>query len=192
MSPAVAPISERIDTAAVTLSPLGGAHAERLFPLLDDWQVVRMLAQVPWPLTLADVQGYAGRQVGPEAESEDFAIMAAGEPVGVCSVKFPGTGDPPRRMPRLGYWIGRRYWGRGYASAAVAMLVEHSFRRFTTDVIGAGVFEDNPASRRVVEKFGFEATGSYDTPSLSRGAPVPTTDMHLLRARWAALGGAGA
>ena len=192
MNPAAAPIPGRLQTAAVTLSPLRGSHAERLFPLLDDWEVVRMLAQVPWPLTLADVQVYAGRQAGPGAESEDFAIVTPGEPVGVSSIKRPGTGDPPRRMPRLGYWIGRPYWGRGYASAAVAMLVEHSFRRFTTDVIGAGVFEDNPASRRVLEKLGFEAAGSYDTPSLSRGAPVPTTDMHLLRARWAALRGAGA
>ncbi len=184
MNAAAVPSPKRIETAAVTLAPLSAVCADQLFPLLDDWEVVRMLAQVPWPLTLADVQACVGRQAGPDADSDDFAVLAAGRPVGVSSVKRPGSGDPPRRMPRLGYWIGRPHWGRGYATAALAALADYAFRSFPGDVIGAGVFDDNPASRRVLEKLGFEPVGRYETPSLSRGAPVPTTDMQLTRARW--------
>jgi RimJ/RimL family protein N-acetyltransferase len=177
---------KRSEAPAVTLSPLAAAHADALLPLLDDWEIVRMLAQVPWPLTRGDVEAYVGRQAGPDAESEDFAIMLGGSAIGVCSVKRPGSGDPPRKMPRLGYWIGRPHWGKGRATAAVAQLVGYAFRRFPGKAIGAGVFEDNPASRRVLEKLGFEAAGSYDTPCRSRGASVPTIDMHLSRAAWAA------
>jgi RimJ/RimL family protein N-acetyltransferase len=173
-------------SGAVTLAPLRASHAAALFPLLDDWEIVRMLARVPWPLALADVEAYAGRSSGPDAESDDFVILADGETVGAGNVKRPGSGDPPRRMPRLGYWIGRPHWGRGHATAAAGLLVGHAFARFPGDVVGAGVFEDNPGSRRVLEKLGFEAAGRYDTACLSRGGPVQTADMHLTRAVWAA------
>jgi RimJ/RimL family protein N-acetyltransferase len=188
MTSAAAAHEMRTSSGAVRLAPLRGSDAVALFPLLHDWEVVRMLARVPWPLALADVEAYAGRAGGPDAEGDDFVILADGGPVGVGNVKRPGSGHPPRRMPRLGYWIGRPHWGRGHATAAVGMLVERAFARFPDDTVGAGVFEDNPASRRVLEKLGFAEAGRYDTPCLARGASVPTIDMHLTRTAWAARG----
>jgi RimJ/RimL family protein N-acetyltransferase len=173
------------ETARVVLAPLAAAHAEVLFPLLNDWEVVRMLAVVPWPLTRTDVEDYASRAESPHAGSVDFVILAGGAPVGVCGVKKPGTGEPPRRMPRLGYWIGRPHWGRGYATEAVAALVDYALSNVDSDMVGAGIYEDNPASRRVLEKLGFAEAGRYQTHSRSRNGLVPTIDMHLLRATWA-------
>jgi RimJ/RimL family protein N-acetyltransferase len=172
-------------TVRLALAPLTVGHAGALFPLLDDWMVVRMLAQVAWPLTRADVEAYASRQRTPGAECIDFAILLDGAPIGVCGVKKPGTGHPPRPMPRLGYWIGRRHWGRGYATEAVAALADYAFQAFADDTIGAGVFDDNPGSHRVLAKLGFTEAGCYETHSRSRGGPVPTVDMQLARARWA-------
>jgi len=153
---------DRLTTRRLTLSPLTPMHAPALFALLLDWDVVRMLAEVPWPLTLADVQSHAAKQAEPDPASTEFAIMAAETAIGVCGVKKPGCGDPPRLVPRLGYWIGQPFWNRGCATEAVAALVEYSFRSFPQDVIGAGVFRDNPASRRVLEKLGFEEAGIYE------------------------------
>jgi RimJ/RimL family protein N-acetyltransferase len=131
------------------------------------------------------VQDFAERQERSGSGNDAFAILLAGAPIGVCSAKHPGTGDPPRRMPRLGYWIGRPYWGRGYATEAIGALTAHSFAAFPdADVIGAGVFADNPASRRVLEKLGFHNAGGKETFSKSRGVSVPTTDMRLTRAGW--------
>jgi RimJ/RimL family protein N-acetyltransferase len=89
-------------------------------------------------------------------------------------------------MPRLGYWIGKPYWNRGYGRSAVAALVEHAFASFAGERIGAGVFFDNPASLRVLDKLGFEPAGRYETHSLSRGHSIDTIDMHLTRAKWEA------
>jgi RimJ/RimL family protein N-acetyltransferase len=89
-------------------------------------------------------------------------------------------------MPRLGYWIGKHYWNQGFGRQAVAALVAHGFRKFPQERIGAGVFFDNPASLRVLEKLGFQPAGRYATPSLARGVPIETIDMQLNRARWEA------
>jgi RimJ/RimL family protein N-acetyltransferase len=89
-------------------------------------------------------------------------------------------------MPRLGYWIGPRHWGRGLGTEAVGAVVGYAFRTHPADRVGAGVFGDNPASRRVLEKLGFAPAGAYRTHSRSRGERVETVDMQLSRAAWAA------
>jgi len=171
-------------TGRLRLSPLMPRHAPALFPLLNDWEVVRMLAVVPWPLSLADVEAHAEKHTKPNAESMEFAIVRDDVAIGVCGIKRPDSGDPPRRMPRLGYWLGRPYWNRGYATEAIGALVDYAFRSFPHDVVGAGVFRDNAASRRLLERLGFEERGSYDLDCRSRGALVPTSDMQLTRAAW--------
>jgi RimJ/RimL family protein N-acetyltransferase len=172
-----------VTTKRLKLVPLCAAHAAALHPLLDDWDVVRMLAVVPWPVTLADVEGFAG-STARLAESTDFAILREGNAIGVCGVKHPGSGAPPRKMPRLGYWLGRPFWQRGYATEAVAAVVGYAFEKFAADRVGAGVFEENPASRRVLEKLGFRPVGSYRTPCLARGEPVATIDMQIEKTTW--------
>jgi len=55
----------------------------------------------------------------------------------------------------IGYWIGRQYWGRGYATAAVAELVAEVGSR----PLHAHVAEHNVGSIRVLAKCGFVAVG---------------------------------
>lgn len=167
----------------VALAPLRAEHARALQPLLDDWAVARMLAEVPWPLPRDAVAELAARARA-ERGCDEFAILAGGSPVGIGSVRHPGSGAPPRLMPRLGFWIGRAFWGRGIATAAVAKLADHAFSRSSGERIGAGVFVDNPASRRVLEKLGFERVGGYPTPCRSRRTEVDVDDMHLTRTAW--------
>ena len=58
--------------------------------------------------------------------------------------------------PEVSYWLGRKFWGRGIATAALA--------RFLAEVnalrpIFARVAKDNLGSRRVLEKCGFVVIG---------------------------------
>ncbi len=177
---------EGLKREQVTLEPLMGAHADALLSLLDDWDVVRMLASVPWPLTVRDVEEYVTRSSRPDAESDDYAVISAGNPVGVVTVKRPGAGNPPRKMPRLGYWIGRPHWGRGLGTAAVGALVDRAFGDYPGERIGGGVYVDNGASKRVLEKLGFSEAGRYMVACRARCDEVETIDMHLSRAEWEA------
>jgi RimJ/RimL family protein N-acetyltransferase len=163
----------------LTVVALASEHAVALFPLLNDWEVVRSLAEAPWPLELADVQNHAARASEGVVPVENFVVSAAEKPIGVVSLKPPGSGDPPRTMPRLGYWLGRAYWSRGLGTEAVAWLLDYAHARFPGQTVGAGVFADNPASRRVLEKLGFRQVRTYDTFCRSRGVAVACRDMHL-------------
>lgn len=52
---------------------------------------------------------------------------------------------------RVGYWIGKEFWSRGIASAALAELL----REVKTRPLFAQVANHNVASKRVLEKCGF-------------------------------------
>ncbi len=53
----------------------------------------------------------------------------------------------------VAYWIGREFWGRGIASAALAQFLRHADPRRP---LTAYVATSNPGSARVLEKCGFE------------------------------------
>ncbi|MEY3842214.1 MAG: hypothetical protein RLZZ542_1324 [Pseudomonadota bacterium] len=59
----------------------------------------------------------------------------------------------------LGYWIGRRYAGRGYATAAARAIVAWACQDLNLHRVEAACVPDNTASRRVLEKSGFHLEG---------------------------------
>jgi RimJ/RimL family protein N-acetyltransferase len=58
----------------------------------------------------------------------------------------------------VGYWIGREFWGRGFATEAVTALLKIE----TTRPLHAGVAPHNAGSLRVLEKCGFVRVGQDD------------------------------
>ncbi|MEL6537294.1 MAG: GNAT family N-acetyltransferase [Bacteroidota bacterium] len=63
---------------------------------------------------------------------------------------------PGNRSGQLVYWIDPEFWGRGLATAAVALLLEKAQSELKLDRVSTGVWAQNPASRKVLERNGFE------------------------------------
>jgi RimJ/RimL family protein N-acetyltransferase len=79
-------------------------------------------------------------------------IVVDGKVVGAVQ-SWPGEGE------RLtGYWIGREFWGRGIASAAMAKFLAIDRQR----PLEAHVAKTNPGSIRVLQKSGFELEREED------------------------------
>jgi RimJ/RimL family protein N-acetyltransferase len=73
-------------------------------------------------------------------------VLAGGEVAGNLVIFDGPTGR------EVGYWIGRRFWGRGVATAALAALLREVDER----PLSAHVAKHNPGSLRVLQKCGFE------------------------------------
>ena len=55
----------------------------------------------------------------------------------------------------VGYWIGQKYWGNGYATEAVETMLRYAFSCPETRRVWCAAFHKNERSIRVQEKCGF-------------------------------------
>lgn len=62
--------------------------------------------------------------------------------------------DPENENGELGYWIGKPYWGCGYATEAARVVVAYGFKVLRLNRLHAKYFKRNAASGRVLEKIG--------------------------------------
>jgi RimJ/RimL family protein N-acetyltransferase len=151
--------------------------ARRISALTSDPNVARMVARVPLPHPPIAAEGFLLILRARERLGEDhvFAVELPGEGlIGLIGAHARGGG-----AFEVGYWFGRPYWGRGYATEALRAFVK------LADALGgleAGHFVDNPASGRVLEKAGFAYTGETEACfSLARGAKAPSRRMRRVR-----------
>lgn len=86
-----------------------------------------------------------------------FAITVENEAVGGIGLT---TGrDVERISAEVGYWLGEAHWGKGIISSALKGVVDYGFNELKLRRIFAVPLEHNTASRRVLEKNGFDLEG---------------------------------
>lgn len=82
-----------------------------------------------------------------------FAIEVNGKAVG--GIGIHPQQDIMKKNAELGYWLGKKYWGKGIVTAAVKEIVKYGFDTFPITRIYARPFGTNNSSQRVLEKAGF-------------------------------------
>jgi RimJ/RimL family protein N-acetyltransferase len=163
-------------TPRLLLRPGFPEDAPALAGAIADQAIVRNLAVVPWPYGLRDAEAFLASPRDPVLPSLLVFERTAAEPrlIGSC-----GLGRRPSGAVELGYWIGRPFWGRGFATEACAAVIEIA-RSLGLPSLEASHFIDNPASARVLEKLGFESLHIIaPRMSCARGAEVPARLMRL-------------
>lgn len=117
---------------------------------------VRLQDRFPHPYTEDDARQFIEYALGAEMETV-FAIEVDGEAAGSVGIIFQK--DVYSQSGELGYWLGEEYWGRGIVSEAVKAMVKHAFCDLGLRRIYARIFSNNIASKRVLEKAGFQFEG---------------------------------
>jgi RimJ/RimL family protein N-acetyltransferase len=84
-----------------------------------------------------------------------------------------------RGQSQIGYWVAPDFWNSGVASAAVQALVAADPQHART--LFAEVFQDNPASARVLSNAGFTYIGDAEAVSVARGGVKVPTWTYLRR-----------
>ena len=153
--------------------------SEAVTALLNDRRIAENLSRAPHPYTLADAEAFiASANRTPDAVS--FVItLSDGTLIGCCGVSIMGGPDA-----EPGYWIGIPYWGQGYATEALRALIDHAFDALAYQRLQARARISNPASRRVLEKCGFQWTGAGLIRVRALGSSVPVDRFRLDRGRW--------
>ena len=98
---------------------------------------------------------------------------ATGSVIGSISLQTDGKRPKIENARRMGYVLGEKYWGRGYATEACREILRYAFEDVGCPVISADLFPANIKSKRVLKKLGFMPDGviryarllPYGTPS---------------------------
>jgi len=160
-------------TKRLILRPLEDRDAPRIAELAGDWAVASMTARIPYPYDESlSHQWISGLEDGEFVRGIEFE----GGLVGAVGY-FPDDDG----VTEIGYWIGKPWWGRGFATEAAAKLVSYCFTTAGKQRLVCCHFVDNPGSQRVIEKLGFKPTGPCKAYCEARQVEIATVRYELRR-----------
>jgi RimJ/RimL family protein N-acetyltransferase len=168
-------VTPTLATERLLLRGVVNADAGALFKLANDPAVAVMTTNIPHPYTEADAEAWVARCRTIDWSREASFVIEHRHFGVVGGIGFrPG----PLGRPELGFWLGRPFWNRGYATEAARAALDWARRDWRKAMVVAGHFADNPASGQVLCKAGFLYTGDVESRwSQARNGPVRTRMM---------------
>ncbi|MFH1522519.1 MAG: GNAT family N-acetyltransferase [Patescibacteria group bacterium] len=141
------------------LRPYTVKDRDALVENLNNKKVSRYLSRVLYPYNKKNAREWLAkilkekRKITPKFLS--FAIEIDEKLAGGISFKQMMIGH----KAELGYWLGEKYWGRGIMTKVVKEITKYGFKNLKLRRIYSYVPLPNIASKRVLEKAGFELEG---------------------------------
>ncbi len=122
--------------------------------------VVRWTSTIPHPYTRNNAVSFIARAAKDKKSGSSYHFMIVLKETGKV---IGGVGilkiNRVNKSALLGYWVGKKYWGQGFATEASKLALRFAFGELHLHRINGKVYADNHASRRVLEKCGFRQEG---------------------------------
>ena len=130
-------------------------HASALFTFWSDPEVSRYMniesfASIEEAITMIDFLN----KLAEKKQANRYTIMTGvkDEIIGSCGFNYI---DYDNEKAEVGYDLGKAYWGRGFASEVVTILLRYGFLELQLNRIEAKVAPENERSIRLLERLGF-------------------------------------
>ena len=148
------------ETKRLILRPVSLEYLADYEKYFIDYEVIRQLAAVvPWPYPKDGVRTFLEQVIFP-AQGKDrwmWGIFLKENPEELIgAVDLYRQGRPENR----GFWLGRKFWGRGIMTEAVAPIISYAFQELGFEKLIFANAVGNNKSRRVKEKTGAIYWGS--------------------------------
>ena len=173
-----------LHTSQLSLREFTAEDALDVQRLVGEWEVARTLAVVPHPYPdgMAEEWIATHRPAFEAGEIIDWALVLRGEGELMGDIRLrPNARDD---NAELGYWIGKPYWGHGYATEAAKEVVRYAFEDLGLHRMHAEHLGSNPASGRVMQKIGMTREGVMREHYKKWGAYEDRVAYGLLAREW--------
>ena len=130
----------------------------RYFDWLNDYEITKYMESSFFPNTVEKLQEYFN-SIGKSNNNVLLGIIDAETDTHIGNVRL-GPINWVHRTSFLGIMIGEKdFWGKGYATEALKLVVDYAFNRLNLHKVSAGANASNKASIRAYEKIGFKIEG---------------------------------
>jgi RimJ/RimL family protein N-acetyltransferase len=171
-----------LETTRLQLRAPRLGDAKIVATLANDRRIAENTARIPHPYRRADAEDFIAAANRAADETVFLITLREGGILGAC-----GLIHAERETPEVGYWLGAKHWGKGYATEAVRAVIDYAFTDLDCDALQAAARVTNPASRRVLEKCGFQWTGAGLLRIRALNSSAPIDRFRLDRRLWASL-----
>lgn len=146
-----------LEDGKIRLRPLRYADRDLLVSLANNKKIWNNLRDMfPHPYTLEEAEKFLD-MVKRQEPLITFAIEYEFQFCGVIGMMLQQ--DVYRKSAEIGYWIGEPFWGKGIATKALTLATQYAFNTLELERLFANIFQGNEASKRVLEKCGFQLEG---------------------------------
>lgn len=125
---------------------------------ISDADVKRNLTpDIPYPITLHEEEMWIENQSAFKTEySFAIEILQSGEYIGGCGVNKV---DWKNSIAEIGIFLGKKFWGKGYGSDGMNLLIKFVFEQMNINKVKLNVYSFNKRAIRCYEKLGFKLEG---------------------------------
>lgn len=149
-----------IEGSRIILRKLKLSDANDIYENLQDKEMVKWTLNIPWPYRKKDAIRFIRRAQYRMRRKTGYAFgIVLKETNRVIGIVDLFRIDWKNKNAEIGYWLGKKYWGRGLTTEAVKLALKFAFENLKLHRIYARLFEENIGSRRVLEKSGFKLEG---------------------------------
>jgi len=179
----------KIETKRLILRPPALKDAKDIVENINNINVSRHLLVVPHPYSLKDAKWFINHCKKKAKEKPrttyEFSIELKEEGrviggFGVTKVdRWHGTAD-------LGYWLGEKYWRKGYATEATEKIIDFAFNKLRLRRLRIPAFVENKASNEFARRLGFKLEGTLrkHCKAKSTGKIHDENTYRLLKEEW--------
>jgi RimJ/RimL family protein N-acetyltransferase len=172
-----------LETARLILRTPRFDDAPEMARLANDQAVALMTGRLPFPYSEADALAFVHYQAEARLAGKELAFAIECKESGLF-MGCIGFRLPKPENAEIGYWLGKRHWGQGYATEAARALIDHGFASLPIATVIGECRVINEASRRVMEKCGLRYINSGLRAAPARGGALPIDRFCLSRADW--------
>ncbi len=150
-----------LETGRLILDTWQSSDWTALRPIATDVEVMRYITGgAPW--SDEQIQLFVERQVKLYSERKFCRWKLRAKP-GLEMIGFCGLGFwQDAQEPEIGWWLARRYWGRGLATEAAQIALHDAFERLEFNRIISVARTTNEASKRIMEKLGLKLESEFE------------------------------
>jgi RimJ/RimL family protein N-acetyltransferase len=151
------------------LSPIVRADKAAYLEHFADPEIARNLLAIPFPYTEADADWWLDRC---EQAADPVTNFALRTPSGclIGAIGLVGELSPNAHSAEFGYWLAQSYRGHGHMPRVICTFCDYAFQQLRLHRLFARPFSSNLASRRVLEKAGFQREGLLRHHHLKHGS----------------------
>lgn len=150
-----------LETERLLLRGFNLADKYDIRKLAGEKEIAATTLSIPHPYTLEDAENWLQAKVDNFESDKEIAWAICKKEtkrlIGAIGMRLEADND----SAELGFWIGKPFWGNGFATEAGNRVLDYAFQEMELNRVEANHMAGNDASGHVLEKLGMQYEGLH-------------------------------